>query len=83
MQECAVLSRLLYDLSAYLMTGAERYLLAARAAANYLREAFRSLSHDGRYCFWAYGRGRNMQGERGEFLLFASQGPDDQGDSPL
>ncbi len=48
-QECAVLSRLLYDLSsAYLMTGAERYLLAARAAADYLREAFRSLSHDGR-----------------------------------
>ena len=83
-QECAVLSRLLYDLSsAYLMTGAERYLMAARAAANYLREAFRSLSHDGRYCFWAYGRRRNIQGERGEFLLFASQGPDDQGTIPL
>jgi len=83
-QECAVLSRLLYDLSsAYLMTGAERYLMAARAAANYLREAFRSLSHDGRYCFWAYGRRRNMQGERGETLLFASQGPDDVGTVPL
>ena len=83
-QESAVLSRLLYDLSsAYLMTGAERYLMAARAAANYLREAFRSLSHDGRYCFWAYGRRRNMQGERGEFLLFASQGPDDRGTIPL
>ena len=83
-QECAVLSRLLYDLSsAYLMTGAERYLMAARAAANYLREAFRSLSHDGRYCFWAYGRRRNMQGERGESLLFASQGPDDRGTIPL
>ena len=79
-QECAVLSRLLYDLaSAYMMTGAERYLMAARAAANYLREAFRSLSHDGRYCFWAYGRHRNMQGERAESLLFASQGPDDVG----
>jgi len=83
-QECAVLSRLLYDLSsAYLMTGAERYLLAARAAANYLREAFRSLSHDGRYCFWAYGRRRNLEGERGESLLFASQGPDDHGTIPL
>ena len=83
-QECAVLSRLLYDLSsAYMMTGAERYLMAARAAANYLREAFRSLSHDGRYCFWAYGRRRSVQGERGEFLLFASQGPDDQGTIPL
>ena len=83
-QESAVLSRLLYDLSsAYLMTGAERYLMAARAATNYLREAFRSLSHDGRYCFWAYGRRRNMQGERGESLLFASQGPDDVGTIPL
>ena len=83
-QESAVLSRLLYDLaSAYMMTGAERYLLAARAAANYLREAFRSLSHDGRYCFWAYGRRRMMQGERGESLLFASQGPDDVGTIPL
>ncbi len=83
-QECAVLSRLLYDLaSAYMMTGAERYLMAARAAANYLREAFRSLSHDGRYCFWAYGRRRIMQGERGESLLFASHGPDDQGTIPL
>jgi mannose/cellobiose epimerase-like protein (N-acyl-D-glucosamine 2-epimerase family) len=83
-QECAVLSRLLYDLSsAYLMTGAERYLLAARAAADYLRQAFRSLSHDGRYCFWAYGRRRNLVGERGESLLFASQGPDDVGTVPL
>lgn len=83
-QECAVLSRLLYDLaSAYIMTGAERYLMAARAAANYLREAFRSLSHDGRYCFWAYGRRRNQQGERGEYFLFASQGPDDWGSIPL
>ena len=79
-----MLSRLLYDLSsAYLMTGAERYLMAARAAANYLREAFRSLSHDGQYCFWAYGRRRNVQGERGESLLFASQGPDDVGTIPL
>jgi mannose/cellobiose epimerase-like protein (N-acyl-D-glucosamine 2-epimerase family) len=83
-QECAVLSRLLYDLSSvYLLTGAERYLMAARAAADYLREAFRSLSHDGRYCFWAYGRQRNVQGERGESLLFASQGPDDVGTIPL
>lgn len=79
-QECAVLSRLLYDLaSAYMMTGAERYLMAATAAADYQRDAFRSLSHDGRYCFWAYGRRRPLQGERGEFLLFASQGPDDVG----
>src|SRR5512144_2887577 len=83
-QESAVLSRLLYDLSsAYLMTGAERYLMAARAAAGYLRQAFRSLSHDGRYCFWAYGRRRNLGTERGERLLFASDGPDDRGTVPL
>ncbi len=83
-QECAVLSRLLYDLSSvYMMTGAERYLMAARAAANYLRQAFRSLSHDGQYCFWAYGRRRNLEGERGETLLFASLGPDDVGTVPL
>jgi len=83
-QECAVLSRLIYDLSsAYLMTGAERYFLAARAAVGYLREAFRSLSHDGEYCFWAYGRRRNAEGEKGESLIFASQGPDDQGTIPL
>jgi hypothetical protein len=79
-QESAVLSRLLYDLSsAFLMTGAERYFLAARAAVDYLREAFRSLSHDGEYCFWAYGRRRNREGEKGETLIFASQGPDDAG----
>ena len=65
------------------MTGAERYFLAARAAADYLREAFRSLSHDGQNCFWAYGRRRNLEGERGESLLFASQGPDDVGTVPL
>jgi mannose/cellobiose epimerase-like protein (N-acyl-D-glucosamine 2-epimerase family) len=83
-QECAVLSRLLYDLSsAYLLTGAERYLMAARAAADYMREAFRSLSHDGQYCFWAYGRRRNQEGEQGETLLFASQNGDDAGTIPL
>jgi mannose/cellobiose epimerase-like protein (N-acyl-D-glucosamine 2-epimerase family) len=83
-QECAVLSRLIYDLSsAYLMTGAERYLLAAHAAVNYLRAAFRSLSHDGRYCFWAYGRSRSGEGEKGETLIIASRGPDDAGSIPL
>jgi mannose/cellobiose epimerase-like protein (N-acyl-D-glucosamine 2-epimerase family) len=83
-QECAVLSRLIYDLSsAYLMTGAERYFKAARAAVNYLREAFRSLSHDGEYAFWAYGRRRNLEGEKGETLIFASLGPDDVGAIPL
>ena len=83
-QECAVLSRLLYDMSsAYLLTGAERYLLAARAAADYLREAFRSISHDGEHCFWAYGRRRNLEGEQGETLLFASQNGVDTDTIPL
>ena len=83
-QECAVLSRLLYDLStAYLITGAERYFMAARAAKDYLREAFRSLSHDGENCFWAYGRRRNQEGEKGESLIIASLGPDDVGCIPL
>ena len=83
-QECAVLSRLIYDLSsAYLLTGAERYFLAAKAAVGYLRGAFRSLSHDGEYCFWAFGRRRNLRGEKGEFLLIASEGPDDRGTLPL
>lgn len=83
-QESAVLSRLIYDMSsAYLMTGAERYFLAARAAVTYLREAFRSFSHDGEYIFWAYGRRRNLEGEKGEFLISPSQNPDDLGTIPL
>lgn len=53
-QECATLSRLIYGLSsAYLLTGCERYLSAARAGVNYQRETFRSLTHDGKHCFWA------------------------------
>jgi mannose/cellobiose epimerase-like protein (N-acyl-D-glucosamine 2-epimerase family) len=83
-QECAVLSRLIYDLSSvYLMTGAERYFLAARAAVNYLRGAFRILSHNGEYIFWAYGRRRNLEGEKGEFLIIPSQNSDDLNAIPL
>src|SRR5512133_1490124 len=83
-QESAVMSRLIYDLSsAYLITGSERYFLAARAAVDYIRQAFRCLSHDGDYCFWAYGRRRLMEGEKGESLLFSSQGSDDRGTIPL
>ena len=82
-QECAVLSRLLYDLSTAYDHRRERYFMAARAAKDYLREAFRSLSHDGENCFWAYGRRRNQEGERGESLIIASLGPDDIGSIPL
>jgi hypothetical protein len=42
-QECATLSRLIYGLSScYLLTGGERYLLAARAGVKYQRETFRA-----------------------------------------
>ncbi|HSO42126.1 MAG TPA: hypothetical protein VLR47_04660, partial [Rhodospirillales bacterium] len=80
-QECATLSRLIYGLSsAYLLTGAERYYLAAKAGVDYQREAFRSLSHDGKYCFWAFGRRRTVDGEK---LIIASENPDDYGTIPL
>jgi mannose/cellobiose epimerase-like protein (N-acyl-D-glucosamine 2-epimerase family) len=83
-QESATLSRMIYDFSsAYLMTGAERYFLAAKAAVAYLREAFRSLSHDGRYCFWAYGRRRFREGEKGETLIIPSLNEDDRNAVPL
>ncbi len=80
-QECATLSRLIYGLSsAYLLTGSDRYYLAAKAGVDYQREAFRSLSHDGQYCFWAYGRRRTNDGEK---LIVASENPDDHGTIPL
>jgi mannose/cellobiose epimerase-like protein (N-acyl-D-glucosamine 2-epimerase family) len=76
-QECATLSRLIYGLtSAYMLTGADRYLQAAKAAVKYQRETFRSLSHDGRYCFWAFGRRRGRYGAK---ILLPSENPDDYG----
>ena len=84
-QECATLSRLIYDLSsAYLLTGSERYFLAARAAVAYQRQAFRSLTSDGAHCFWAFGRRRKMVGDKKvEVLVFASENSDDAGTIPL
>lgn len=62
-QECAVLSRLIYGFSAaYLLSGEDRYRLAAAAGVKFQRDAFRSLSHDGQYCFWAYGRKKTKYG---------------------
>lgn len=81
-QECATLSRLIYGLSsAYLMTGARRYYLAAKAGVDYQRQAFRSLSHDGENCFWWFGRRRYGDGQ--EKVIIASENPDDQGLIPL
>jgi len=80
-QECATLSRLIYGLSScFLLTGGERYLMAAEAGAKYQRETFRSLSHDGRYCFWQFGK---RQRDRGAVMIMPSENPDDRGAIPL
>jgi mannose/cellobiose epimerase-like protein (N-acyl-D-glucosamine 2-epimerase family) len=80
-QECATLSRLIYGLSsAYLLTGGERYRLAARAGVKYQRETFRSLSHDGKYCFWMFGKRKR---DRGQHLIVASENSDDLNTIPL
>jgi putative intracellular protease/amidase/mannose/cellobiose epimerase-like protein (N-acyl-D-glucosamine 2-epimerase family) len=80
-QEMATLSRLIYGLSStYLLTGCNRYLQAATAGVRFQREAFRSLSHDGRHCFWAYGRRRQKYGTEWKLL---SENPDDHDAIPL
>lgn len=76
-QECATLSRLLYGLSStYLMTGNKRYLDAATAGVQYLRNNFRYLAHDGESVMWASAREH-------EKLIIASQNGDDSGAIPL
>ncbi|HEY9660463.1 MAG TPA: hypothetical protein V6C65_18575, partial [Allocoleopsis sp.] len=80
-QECATLSRLIYGLSsAYLLTGCERYLSAARAGVQYQRETFRSLSYDGEHCFWAFGKRKLMQSYQ---LYMRSLNDDDRDTIPL
>lgn len=80
-QECATLSRLIYGLSsAYLLTGCERYLSAARAGVQYQRETFRSLSYDGEHCFWAFGKRKLMQSYQ---LYVRSLNNDDKDAIPL
>lgn len=62
-QEMATLSRLIYGLSsAYLLGGDERYFRAAKAGVEFQREAFRSYSTDGRFCFWLHARKRDRHG---------------------
>ncbi|MEZ5785364.1 MAG: hypothetical protein R3D62_02495 [Xanthobacteraceae bacterium] len=76
-QECATLSRLIYGLSScYLITGGDRYRLAASAGVKYQRETFRSLSHDAQYCFWQFGKRKR---DRGATLIFPSENADDRG----
>ena len=81
-QECATLSRLIYGLSsAYLLTGNERYLLAAKAGVKYQRYTFRTLSHDGKCCFWSFGK-RKIH-DRGTKIVVPSENPDDHDTIPL
>jgi mannose/cellobiose epimerase-like protein (N-acyl-D-glucosamine 2-epimerase family) len=80
-QECATLSRLIYGLSsAYLLTGNARYLSAAKTAVSYQRLSFRHLTHDGKYCFWAFGKRKQ---ERTWQILEYSLNPDDLNTIPL
>ena len=74
-QEMATLSRLIFGFSsAYLLRGNVRYLSAAAAGIRFQREAFRSLSHDGKHCFWAYGRRREKYGT--DWKLLSEDGTD-------
>ncbi len=82
-QECATLSRLIYGLSStYLLTGSDRYYLAAKAGLDYQRQSFRILSHDGQYCFWAFGR-RKDKDKNGSMFIEPSQNGDDLDSIPL
>lgn len=75
MQIMSTLSRFIYGLcSAYLLTGTERYLDAARAGVHFQRTSFRNLSHDDRYVFWSYGRKKLVNGA---ITIVPSQNPDD------
>jgi mannose/cellobiose epimerase-like protein (N-acyl-D-glucosamine 2-epimerase family) len=80
-QESATLSRLIYGLSsAYLLTGSERFVSAARAGVQYLRETFRSLSADGKHCFWASAKRKT---EYSYELYIRSLSDDDKDAIPL
>ena len=80
-QEVATLSRLIYGFtSAYLLTGQERYLMAAQAGVDYQREAFRIISADGRFCFWAHAKRKLRYGSR---KVLPSSAGDDFGAIPL
>lgn len=81
-QECATLSRLIYGLSsAFLLTGNQRYLMAAKAGVRYQRYTFRTLSHDGKGCFWSFGK-RKIR-DRGAKIVVASENSDDRDTIPL
>jgi mannose/cellobiose epimerase-like protein (N-acyl-D-glucosamine 2-epimerase family) len=79
-QEMATLSRLIYGLSsAFLLGGDERYYRAAKAGVDFQREAFRSYSADGRFCFWLHARKRDRHGT---YAVLPSLFGDDAGTMP-
>jgi mannose/cellobiose epimerase-like protein (N-acyl-D-glucosamine 2-epimerase family) len=80
-QEMATLSRFIYGLSsAFLMSGDIRFYKAAKAGVEFQRDAFRSISADGRFCLWAFGR---RKGKYGVKQIIPSENPDDIGSIPL
>jgi mannose/cellobiose epimerase-like protein (N-acyl-D-glucosamine 2-epimerase family) len=80
-QEVATLARLVYGFaSAYLMTGEERFFIAAKAGIDYQREAFRSTSADGRFCLWLHAR---MRDRNGRYTVLTSLNDEDLNSLPL
>ncbi len=80
-QVMATLSRFIYGLSsAYLLTGTERYLEAAKAGVHFQRTTFRNVSHNGTHIFWSYGR---KELSNGSVIIVPSQNSDDFGSIAL
>lgn len=80
-QEMATLARLIYGLSsAYLISGDKRYQMAAKAGVEYQREAFRTISSDGRFCLWYHARSKDRNGR---YDQLPSTFGDDAGTIPL
>ena len=74
-QETDTVSRLVYGFaSAYLLTGNERYLEAAEAGTNYLRDHFRCLDASDQTCYWYHAI--DVVGDH-ERKIFASEFGDD------
>jgi mannose/cellobiose epimerase-like protein (N-acyl-D-glucosamine 2-epimerase family) len=74
-QETDTISRLVYGLaSAYLLTGEDRFLEAAEAGTDYLRENMRGVREDEGVVFWFHGVDISSTGQR---KILASEFGDD------
>ena len=74
-QETDTISRLVYGLaSAYLLTGEDRFLEAAEAGTDYLRENMRGVREDEGVVFWFHGVDISSHGQR---KILASEFGDD------